>query len=177
MRSGPLMHLLCTATQRGTVVAGLCLSHSRMLLWMHSTEWICCVTRCYPSTNGRHVICGMPFSRSSGIPNVCWRSGSTLTNGLPRRCVGVWVLLSPRNAFWRGEGKKHKLRPHSRKWADGSTAQSYVVDVMAVTVVATSVTRQYPHTARKAPHINIKGRNISSMTLRETNTGALEKST
>ena len=54
------------------------------------------------------------------------------------------------------------------------------VDVMAVIVVATSVTRQYPHKVSKARHIKIKGGNcadISSRAVRETNTGAREKST
>ena len=54
------------------------------------------------------------------------------------------------------------------------------VDVMKVIVVATSVTRQYPHKASKDRHNKIKGRNCadtSSRALRETNTGAQEKST
>ena len=51
------------------------------------------------------------------------------------------------------------------------------VDVIAVIVVATSVTRQYPHTASIARHNEIKRRNCadtSSRALRETNTGARE---
>ena len=54
------------------------------------------------------------------------------------------------------------------------------VDVMAVIVVATSVTRQYPHKASKTRHIKIKGGNcadINSRAVRKTNTGAREKST
>ena len=51
------------------------------------------------------------------------------------------------------------------------------VDVMAVIVVATSVTRQYPHKASKARYIKIKGRNCadnSSRALRETATDRWE---
>ena len=50
-------------------------------------------------------------------------------------------------------------------------------DVMAVIFVATSVTRQSPHTASKARHIKIKERNcadISSRARRETTTDRWE---
>ena len=87
-----------------------------MLLWIHSTEWICCVTRCCPNMNRRCVICGLPFSRSSGIPNVCWHSGLTPTKWLSSKVFRrVWVPLYPRvplvkhgkgsSVCWRGKGK------------------------------------------------------------------------
>ena len=59
-----------------------------------------------------------------------------------------------------------------------TVAPQPTVDVMAVIVVATSVTRQYPYKVSKARHINIKGGNcadISSRALREKQTRVHEK--